>query len=179
MSLDRQIWNNHNLSHNIQHPYNAQIIDKPSYELYRQHADIVGAPYDWHRRPLVQNQLLIEKLVHQEKAQFYLFTENDAVVGYCLIEAPLENGTIEISDFGFYPEAVGKGLGPIFFPFILQQCFAFENVQSVVLSTRNTNHTKVPDFYSKFGFTLSYIEEKEEELLPVDSIYKEKNRPSS
>lgn len=171
MTLCKEVWTNNNFNNKLNNDFTVVEIKKPSYSFYRKRADSVGSTYGWHLRPRVQDENFINSLTHADQAMFFTFHQFEKEIGYCLIEEP--NGSdIEISDFGFPPQHKGKGLGKIFLPKMINICFdTHKDVKNVVLSTRSTNDSRVPDFYKLFGFKISHTEEVKDILLPPDKIF--------
>ena len=52
--------------------FQIKEIEDLSYENYRFFADKVGAPYDWHLRPRIQNKEIIQELL-KPPARFFVF----------------------------------------------------------------------------------------------------------
>ncbi len=149
--------------------YSYQSIEKPEYQIFRKLSNMVGKPYGWHLRPRTQDREFMESILHHERSRFFIFKRGVEEIGFCFIEKLESKNEIEISDFGFKPELTGKGLGKIFFPSMVDEAFYIsEDIKKVVLTTRNTNNKKVPDFYKKFGFEITGYEDKIEEVLEPD-----------
>lgn len=132
--------------------FNAKKIEKPNYEEYRRLHDRVGEPYGWHKRARIANKPLIHNLISNPDNEIFVFFKNEIEVGYAYIEYTHEEG-LEISDFGFFPEFTGKGLGHMFFPWLLNKIFE-HGFHFCWLSTRSTNHPKVSKFYESHGFEI-------------------------
>lgn len=144
---------------------NLRLIENPSYELYRRWHDDVGRPYHWHTRPRINNQEAIQKLLNHPGVEMIILSHAGRDVGYSLTEIE-SNNSVEVSDFGFLPQLTGQGLGNVFFPMIIQRLID-NGHERIWLSTRSTNHPKVPKFYERFGFK----EFKREEVVdPTHTI---------
>ncbi len=131
--------------------YGVDEIKEPTYKQYRELHDRVGKPYNWHLRNRIANEPEITELIQKAENQTFTFYRDNKIVGYAFNDFSENPKTPEISDFGFFPELTGEGLGKIFFPWVLKKTFERE-IDYAWLTTRSTNHPKVIKFYQSFGF---------------------------
>ena len=113
--------------------------------------DRVGGPWGWDRRPKYLHPDLTDRRL------FLLAMPEYGTVGYAMTHKD------EIENFGLFPEHTGKGIGGDFFPLVVNK--VFEEHDKAWLTTRSTNHAKVPKFYADMGMTLKNIEELPDDLV--------------
>jgi ribosomal protein S18 acetylase RimI-like enzyme len=110
--------------------------------------------------------------------------KNTSVIGYCLQTPTTENFShvfdnkipngmhlaTEIENYGLMPDFTGLGYGGHFLNAILEDIFS--RYTGVYLSTRSTNHPKVPLFWQDQGFTLSKSETLHDDIKPQTQYVK-------
>lgn len=149
--------------------FGYRVMPNPEYEIYRKFLNRVGKPFKWHLRPRIQNVELMTGILKNPLSRFFILQKETEEIGYCLIEPTEEQEEIEISDFGFFPEYINQKLGHTFFPCMVKEAFdVSSSIEKIVLTTRSTNHSKVPNFYKKFGFEIVKVERQQEVVLEPD-----------
>lgn len=140
---------------------------EPNYTAFRMLLDRVGGPWGWNRRPKYRaERKKVEDRLKDPETRLFLLQVRGKTVGYCLASLPEEGfaDTIEIENFGLFPEHTGKGYGGRFLPMVFGALFG--TYGNVYLSTRSTNHAKVVPFYEKLGMTVTRRERLPDDLVP-------------
>ncbi len=132
--------------------YTVIKAEQPSYEFYKFMHNLIGSPWGWHRRKRINDRNAMTKLVKNPKVEMLVFYNRGLPIGYSLVDM-INAPVAELADFGFAPEYIGQGLGSYFLPQVLKRTFE-QKINRIWLSTRNTNHHRVPNFYQKFGFKI-------------------------
>jgi ribosomal protein S18 acetylase RimI-like enzyme len=83
------------------------------------------------------------------------------------------NRTMEIYKIGLFPEYTRKGMGPLFFPQLLDQLFSDKNTEVVYLNTRSTNHNGVINFYRRLNMNVIHAQEV------IDHVVSRQESPST
>ncbi len=127
--------------------------EQPDITTYLQWVKLVGAPYGWHLRPRFTDPALVAALAAELKNPdqpiLALRIAGD-FCGFAWLDWR-EKPELKIEDIGVIPDKTGGGLGSFFLKHILDDAFA-QNTPRVWLTTRNTNHPRLLDFYKRFGF---------------------------
>lgn len=149
--------------HNAIRPGLSMHETSPEINDYETLIKRVGGPWGWTLRPKYQN--LHARI--QGARLFHFKTPFSGVIGYALTRN--DNSkiyTVEIENFGLFPEHNGKGYGQTFMSLLLDELLKSSDV--VRLETRSTNHPKVVNFYQSCGFHVVKAE-----LLPNDLSFTE------
>ncbi len=154
---------------------------KSDYDMFSLLIERTGGPWGWTRRPRYgeDNRQSIQKLLNAPETRLFLLRDKQDIVGYCLTTAPAlqndlrqkfnhhalpDHNTIEIENFGFFPEHTGKGYGRYFLPALFGALF--KDHDTVYLSTRSTNHPRVVPFYESLGMQVIHQETLLDDLIP-------------
>lgn len=160
---------------------------EPDFEVFHALIKRVGEPWGWTRRPRYykgRSDKEIKALLKDRHTRLFLLRRADRNVGYCLTAAPrltprlrgklgckpehnrFRPDVIEIENFGLFPEHTGKGYGQYFLPAMLGMLFAAGH-ETVYLSTRSTNHSRVVPFYEGVGFNVIDRETLVDDLIEI------------
>lgn len=171
-AISKTIFQNRAVANNNRNALLKMEECAPSYAHFEFLIDRVGTRWGWTDRPKYKfNQAELRRRLGNPETRLFTFKKGEKLIGYCLVTPSEEEivrqyqKPVEIENFGFFPEYTGKGYGNFF----LQAVFAelFNTYETVYLSTRSTNHTKVLPFYQKNGMILIKSERLPDDLAPV------------
>jgi len=128
-------------------------ICSPSYNEYRDLHDRVGSLYGWDKRERIKDRRGITNLLSLTGVELWLFLYDAEPIGYSLITCA-EDKTVELEDFGFFPEFCNRGYGQFLLSKMLERMKAL-GMEKVWLTSRSSNHSKVVPFYQKAGFIIT------------------------
>ena len=131
-------------------PLALKRVEVPQPEHYRELFRLIGAPWLWFSRLIIDDAHLAEIIQHPKVELYSIFDENDREVGMLELDfrAP---GECELAFVGLVPELSGKGHGR----WLLAQAIHLawrEGVNRVHVHTCSLDHPAALNAYRRAGF---------------------------
>lgn len=129
-------------------------LDSPSVGFYRYLYDAVGRPWKWIERHRMSDQDLAAIIQHPEVDIFVPYV-GGVPAGYVELDRrpdPVNQpGALNIAYFGLVPDFIGRGIGPWFLRWSINQAFTHK-INRLTVNTCNLDHTAALPLYQKAGF---------------------------
>lgn len=142
--------------------------EHPPVHYYRYLYTLVGTPYNWVSRTLIDDKTLTSIITHQRVFIYVLYVQG-VPAGFAEIDARHPRAP-EIKFFGLSPEYIGKGYGRYFFSQIVDLAWTCMSApghddntpdnapangpEKVLIETCTLDHPAALPLYQKFGFTV-------------------------
>ncbi|WP_048837138.1 GNAT family N-acetyltransferase [Acetobacter cibinongensis] len=130
---------------------------KPSVTYYRYLQDHVGRAYCWWMRQ-ASTDAILAGILHNPAVQIGLLMQDETPYGFFEFDltAPQD---INLSYFGLFPEAVGKGIGRAFLDAVVRLAWSYRPT-TLRVNTCTADHPRALPFYQQAGFvTVKEVEE--------------------
>lgn len=139
----------------------------PTISFYHFLYDAVGAPWQWYERNLLSDGQLSSIIHNQDVEVFVLYIEG-VPAGFAELDRRISNDT-ELAYFGLMPEFLGRGFGPYFLRWAIDQAWSHPATRRVWVHTCTMDHPRALPLYQKAGFSV-YAQEIRE--IDNDEILK-------
>jgi GNAT superfamily N-acetyltransferase len=124
-------------------------LPKPTVAFYRYLYDTVGAPYVWWLRRTVPDAQIADMLATPGVSVHVLY-ENEEPAGFFELDAR-SGSVVNISYFGLFPQAIGKGLGRKLLDATVATAWAHKP-RYVTVNTCTADHKAALPTYLRTGF---------------------------
>lgn len=128
-----------------------RLLPQPSVSLYRRLFDIVGGPWLWWGRKVLNDEQL-QEIIHDPLVEVHVLYLNEQPLGFGELDGRNE-GQVELVYLGLMLDQIGQGIGRWLLGDILRQAWA-KGPERVWLHTCNLDHPKAIAFYKRAGFTI-------------------------
>jgi len=125
-------------------------LPRPTVAFYRYLYDTVGAPYVWWLRRTMPNAELTSLLASPGVSIHVLYRDHEPA-GFFELDAQAP-GVVNLSYFGLFPHAVGKGMGTAFLRAALDAAWA-QKPKFVTVNTCTADDPRAMPTYLGQGFT--------------------------
>lgn len=129
-------------------------LDRPTVGFYRYLYDAVGRPWKWVERHRMSDQDLAAIIQHPDVEIFVPYV-GGVPAGYVELDRRPEPinppGALNIAYFGLVPDFIGRGLGPWFLRWSVNQAFTHK-INRLTVNTCNLDHVAALPLYQKVGF---------------------------
>lgn len=126
-------------------------VQHPSAAYYRFFYESVGSSYNWNRCRERSDEDLAA-LIDQPDIELYVLHVNGSPAGFAELNG-CGTQEIELRYFGLFPEQIGRGLGPWFLQWMIDQVWS-GNPERFWLHTCTRDHPAALPMYQQAGFVL-------------------------
>ena len=133
-------------------PLSLKRIESPEPDAYRALFRLVGAPWLWFSRLIMDDPQLAAIIRHPAIALYAVIDERDRDVGMLELDFR-EAGQCELSFIGLIPELSGKGHGRWLLAEAVRRAWARDGVARLHVHTCSLDHPAALSAYRRSGFT--------------------------
>jgi GNAT superfamily N-acetyltransferase len=124
-------------------------LTAPTVSFYRYLYDTVGAPYCWWlRRTMPDDELAA--LIGNPAVSLHVLYQNGEPAGFFELEQRMTS--VNLSYFGLFPHAVGRGIGPAFLRASIDESWS-RQPRYLTVNTCTADHPRAMPNYLRAGFT--------------------------
>jgi GNAT superfamily N-acetyltransferase len=132
-------------------PLRLRSVDKPDADAYRELFRLVGAPWLWFSR-LIMDDATLGAIIHDPGIELFVVEEDEGRDAGMLELDYREPGECELSFIGLVPELAGKGHGRWLLAEAVNRAWR-EGVSRVHVHTCSLDHPAALSAYRRAGFT--------------------------
>ena len=123
--------------------------ETPTVSFYRYLYVSIGEDWLWFEREILSDQDL-ENIIQNDLVEVYVLYVGGVPAGMGELDRRAD-GEVELAYFGLLPEFIGRGLGPYFLRWLIDQAWTYEP-HRVWLHTCDLDHPKAFNLYQSAGF---------------------------
>lgn len=139
----------------------------PTLSFYRYLYNGVGAPWHWYERNLLSDGEL-STIIHNENVEIFVLYIEGVPAGFAELDRRFTADT-ELAYFGLMPEFLGRGFGPYFLRWAIDQAWSDNKTKRLWIHTCTMDHPRALALYQQAGFSVYAQENKE---IENDTILK-------
>jgi len=132
-------------------PLRLRSVDKPDVDAYRELFRLVGAPWLWFSR-LIMDDATLGAIIHDPGIELFVVEDDEGRDAGMLELDYREPGECELSFIGLVPELAGKGHGRWLLAEAVNRAWR-EGVSRVHVHTCSLDHPAALSTYRRAGFT--------------------------
>jgi len=125
--------------------------ERPTVAFYRFLYDMVGGPWLWYERRLLDDRALAA-IIEDPRVAVYVLYVAGVPAGYAELDRRVE-GEVELAYFGLMPEFTGRGLGPYLLDRAVELAWRGDPTR-VWVHTCNLDHPAALGVYQRAGFSV-------------------------
>lgn len=125
--------------------------ENPPVHFYRYLYDLVGGPWKWFSRKILDDATLAAVISNPEIYLYVLYVDG-VPAGMAEIDA-LEHPVVHLRFFGLAPDFIGKGFSKYFLSNAIDLAWS-RNPSEVKIETCTLDHRAALPLYQKFGFSV-------------------------
>ncbi len=139
----------HRLARRLPRGLTIEHARSPTVSFYRYLYNTVGAPWLWHERRRLDDDML-RAIIHDAKVEVHVLYMHGVPAGYIELDRRIAD-QVEVAYFGLIPEFIGRGLGRYLLDWGLNEAWR-EHPQRVWVHSCNHDHPKAIAVYQRAGF---------------------------